>query len=467
MPPVSNPHDAIRHIESTLQDNLGAKKYKNWFGPTTKLQLSESELTVVVSSPYLVPFLKREYHQLLIDITAECVGPAAKVRYEIGSELEMTPVPDDVKDAAVPLTSVNHKTAPNTKKAEAPRSNRKLKRMNDFVVGSCNALSVQAASQICADPGAVSPVYFQSTVGNGKTHLLEGLRHKLKQLHPDLQVMLITAEQFTNYFTQALSARTLPSFRHRFRNIDVLLVDDVDFFDGKNAVEEEFLHTVKSFESADRQVVVTANRHPRLLERSSDELKSRFLSGLVCRLERPDTETRRELVRRHAERQSTAICESTINDVAKQFTSNCRELEGAVNLLSTWSRMSKKKLTPGIARKVLSQIERDCLKVIRLCEVETAVCEMFGIEQSDLKSSSRKQTVVQPRMLAMYLSRRLTETPYAEIGEYFGGRNHSTVLSAERKIRDRISSNGTIKVSAETWGVEDVIQVLEDRIRAV
>lgn len=455
----------IKTIQQLLQESLGQRRYQNWFGGTTVLELHDADLTVHVQGPYLVKWIQQQFGQDFQSIVASVVGPAAKISYEVGQEVFLSEIPTGSEYKTRPMASVSRTTSEPVA-AKKRIFGKRARSLSEFAIGPSNELAMAAVHQVVNEPGTVTQLYLHSNVGNGKSHLLEAMRLRLRKENPQLQVLLLTAEQFTNYFTQALSAKTLPSFRQKFRNVDVLMVDDVDFLDGKKGIQDEFLHTLKQFEDGQRQIVVTANRHPRLLGRTSEELVSRFVAGLVCRLENPDLETREDIVRRHTARQQAKFPEPTVQYIASRFQNNGRELEGAVNILATWGQMTKKTVTVTVAQRLLSRLERDCMRIIRIADVEDAVCSLFGIEEETLKSKTRKQNVAQPRMLAMYLTRVLTETPYSEIGEYFGGRNHSTVMSAERKITEQLNENGTIRVSTETWELQDLIETLKDRIQA-
>ena len=465
MPPESESPHGVVAVRQALRERLGLRRYQHWFETSTQLEMVDGDLVVHVQSPYLVKWVQRQFQSVLADLSREFIGTASRVRYEIGTASATTLDPPVTPEPAPRKPSVARKT-PVADPPERRRSHRRAYRLTDVVMGPCNELAVSAVQQVAEDPGSLSPLYVHGAVGNGKTHLLEGLRRSLRIEHPHLQVMLLTAEQFANYFTQAYDARTLPSFRHRFRNVDVLLVDDVDFLDGKKVIQEEFLHTVKQFEQSGRQVVVTANRHPRLLTKTPEELTSRYVSGLICRIENPATETRRKIVRQYAQRTLTVrYSEKALEYVASRFPTSVRELEGAINLLSAWARMSKKRVTHQSAQQILSRLQRDCMRIVRLSDVEHAVCELFGVDSESLKSKSKKQSIAQPRMLAMFLARRMTQVAYSEIGAFFGGRNHSTVMSAEKKIAQQLANQKTVRIASETWIVQDLIETLEERIR--
>lgn len=500
----------LETLRTTLENKIGPRRYRNWFGGATRMDICGAQLQLFVASPYHVKWVQKQFESDLLAIAAGIVGPDVRIEYIVGADPALESGVPAVQEEALPeRLSPRLATVPKvTREALAdpsargrdtleprPRSaaatsgmpvqpsverrtafgagtrdvNGRSKRMyslSDFVVGEANALPMAAVQQFLTQPDLVSPLYLHGGVGNGKTHLLEGIRARLRKDYPQLQVLLLTAEQFGNYFSQALSSRSLPSFRAKFRNVDVLLVDDVDFFDGKKGFQEEFLHTLKQFEQQGRHIAVTSNRHPRLLTRTSDELVSRFLSGLVGRIESPDERMRLEIVTRHANRLKARFTPDALQHVASRFTGNVRELEGAVNVLATWSQMTKHKVTISTARQLLGRLERDCLKLVRVSDVENAVCEFFGVEAESLRSASRKRTLSQPRMLAMYLARKLTQSAYNEIGAHFGGRNHSTVMSAERKIAGAINSAETIVVAAEKWSLQEIVETLEQRIKA-
>jgi chromosomal replication initiator protein len=335
----------------------------------------------------------------------------------------------------------------------------------DFVKGPCNDLALTAALQVCQSPGTrYNPLVMCGGVGTGKTHLLEAVYRQIRSRHPSYHLQFLSAESFANCFTQALRDRSLPSFRQRFRNVDVFLVDDVDFLDGKRVIQEEFLHTVKQLESHERQIVLTCDRHPRLLTKSSEELVTRCLSGIVCRIEAPNLETRRTIVARKASRMSVNLSEEALDFVAQRFGGSVRELEGALNGLESYAIATGKPVGLSMARHFLADVQRDCLRVVRLPEVELTVCRFFGLEPQDIRSTRRSRSVSQPRMLAMYLARKLTHAAYSEIGQYFGGRNHSTVMSAEKRVREMLTSEAKVRVASQTVNLRDLMASLEQQL---
>ncbi|MEX1096662.1 MAG: chromosomal replication initiator protein DnaA [Planctomycetales bacterium] len=494
-------------VRRAIADGVGPRNFEHWFRDKTTLEIRGDELIVGVASPFLSTWMQRHFREPVGRAAQALLGHAARVVFRVDSRA--TPLRDtsssitmarrgtasDAPLAAQQIAIASparpraeerdssgdrsgrgvraqhpERPAQNERSAAAPsgaRTGRRFADLDDFVVGACNELAWTAAGKVAEAPGAsYSPLYLYGAVGSGKTHLLEGVYRRVRRSFPALQVTFLTSEAFANYFTEALRDRSLPGFRHKFRTVDVLLVDDVDFLDGKRAIQEEFLHTVKQLESQGRQILVAADRHPRLLSRLSDELTTRFQSGLVCRLEPPDPETRRRIVQVKAARLEAEIAPEALDFIAQRFRNNVRELEGALNCLATWHAISRRRVTLSTARQVLADLERDCARVVRMCDIESAVCAFFDVAPQDLRSARRHRSVSRPRMLAMYLARKHTQSAYSEIGNYFGGRNHSTVMSAERNVRKWIDERTTVRVGGHAWGLGDVLEMLEQQLQA-
>ncbi len=459
----------VGRILQLLQSALNERRNRNWFdGKSSRIDWRHEALVVFAPNPLLLGWLQKNYHELLWETAREVGGPDAVVRYEVDAALKaVVPERELNGSAAPPLRMVTKALAPGSPPPPRSRAPKPFE-LQRFVRGPSNELAATAVQTLIDFPDSCpNPMYIHGGVGCGKTHLLEGLREGLSRRQPGLQLLSLTSEEFTNFFTQALDARSLPSFRQKFRNVDVLLVDDVDFFDGKRVVQEEFLHTIKHMLNHGRRVVVTADRHPRLLSRTSDELLSLYQSGLVCRLEAPDAGTRLNIVKQLADRMKLNATADALEFVADRFTRNVRELEGAVHFLTTWQNVNAGRVTVSGARDALSVLVRDCMKIVRLTDVENAVCNLFGLPADELRSARRQRTVSEPRMLAMFLARRLTQAAYTEIGAHFGGRNHSTVMSAERKISDLIKSKASVRIAAQDWPVSELIAQLEQQLKAV
>lgn len=469
MPPVEDrPPDAQRlpDLHEQLQSLIDERAWQHWFEGKTRLLAEGEELVVIVGNPYLLTWIQKRFQGALQELATRQIGPEARLRFAVDSAVVTGATPPK-PGATSTQRSVARRLPPGGSTAGPGNRRRVYADMKDFVVGPCNDLACAAAQQVVADPSAqYNPLYLHAGVGSGKTHLLEGMYRKLQEGRRGLQVLLLTAENFGNYFTSALREKTLPSFRQRFRNVDVLLVDDVDFFDGKRGFQEEFLHTFRKLEGEGRQIIVTSSCHPRLLGKTSDELISRYLAGLVCRIELPDLDTRRSILQQRTRRLQLPVDERAVDFVADRFSGSVRELLGAANCLHTWHRMTGRRVTVTAAREVLSRLERDCIRIVRIADIDGAVCRLFGVTSERLKSSARSRDLTQPRMLAMYLARRMTKAPYSEIGAYFGGRNHATVISAEKKIARMLDGQACIRVSGDEWPLAELVTTLQQQVLA-
>lgn len=463
-------HDVVdlqEKLRGALCRHLGERNLANWFRDDVSLSIEGDTLILGVGSPFLLTWMQKQFRGQLAAAARGLLGPSASVRFHVDAEM--------VKRVAERNQSADSKpggkNAPSPESASAApvpsTSQRRFADLGDFVDGSTNEFAFMAASEVAEAPGAKhNPLFLHGGVGVGKTHLLEGIYRRIRRNFPNKRVLYLTAEAFTNYFTQALRERSLPSFRQRFRGVDVLLIDDVDFLESKTKTQEELLHTFQQLESHHRQIVLASDRHPRLLTKTCEELTSRFVAGLVCRIEPPDFETRLEIVNRKADRLNANISTEARRDVAQRFQKNVRELEGCLNCLATYHSMTGKRIGRSTARRVLAELERDCIRAIRIRDVETAVCDLFGVEADDLKSAKRHKTVSRPRMLAMFLARKLTLAAYTEIGDHFGGRNHSTVISAEKKVRQWLDADEPVTVAARTWPIGEVVAAIEQQLRA-
>lgn len=500
-------HEDLRceTVLSEMKTRLGARPFALWFENKVRLEIHGEQLVIAVGSPFLLNCIQRQFRRDLTAVAQAVLGAAGVFQLVVDASLALGGDSSSMKQGTGPqatggragkrtsssaeadaacdspaveeLTSGSGKgrgpalrersASPTDSRPVSGNRQRRLADLVDFVPSQVTELALAACKQVVTRPGTqFNPLFLYGSVGTGKTHLLEGIAKQLRRAQPQMQVALLTAEAFANYFTQALTERSLPAFRQKFRNVDLLLVDDVDFFESKRVFQEEFLHTLGDLADHGRQVVVTADRHPRLLTKLSEELVSRFQSGLICRLESPDLGTRQEIVARKARKLEGEFAPEALQYVAERFTGNVRELEGALNCLQTFYSLGRKKITAAVARQVLADLERDCLKVVRLADIERVVCQVFGVKSKDLKSNSRVRTLAQPRMLAMFLARKHTQSAYSEIGQHFGGRNHSTVMSAERKVRKWLTDNTPVRVASQHWTFQEIVSNLEQQLLA-
>lgn len=480
--PVSHEQSRSSFLDA-LRARIGEHNFQHWFVSRSQVRLERSTFSVSVGSAFLSTWMQRKFSGDVLAVARE-VLPGCSVDWRIDEKLEADDVSDKSSDSesSEAGSTLSAKTSEQVVSVGAAKSRsqragaqhgstrregRRFAKLDGFVQGACNELAVTAARQVASHPGErFSPLYIHGGVGVGKTHLVEAIYCEVRKQNPESQVIFMTAESFGNQFTHALRNQSLPSFRARFRNVDVLIIDDIGFLNGKPGMQEEFLHTFEQLSSHGKQIVVTADCHPRLMSKLSGELTTRFLSGLVSRLEAPDFQTRRQIVQLKMQPFAGQVSEDAMNLVARRFTHSVRELEGALNTLRTWHAMTKKKVSAQTARQALSELERDCIRVVRLPDIEAAICNLFGIDACDLKSDKRTRSVSQPRMLAMFLARRHTQAAYKEIGDFFGGRNHSTVVAAEKKVDTWLRAEKELTFAGRNWHLSDVMESIEQQLLA-
>jgi len=460
-------------LRDHIRDLVGRQNYNLWFESKLDLQPTGESLTVLVSSPFEQTWVQRQFGRHLLHAVKKAWGPSAGVVFQVRTKAEPNsdqtaqtiPIAVTDKQEAEPHTSPSSTSKSQTDRDPLTGQTRRL--LSEFVVGKENELAFTASCRVSEHPGQqYNPLVIYGGVGTGKTHLLDGIYWSVRKRNPQLNVLRMTAETFANFFSQALCERKLPAFRHKMRSADLLLLDDIEFLDGKKVFQEEFLHTIKKLEESGKQMVFTTDRHPRLMEKSREEMTSRLSAGMLCRLETPSVETRLKIVKAKTRRMGIGLTPEIQDYVASRFSRSVRELEGALNCLQHAELVGEKRLTLNSARNILSDLERDCRRLIHLSDIEKCVCRFFGLQPEELKSKSRKKTVSHPRMLAMFLSRKLTQSPYSAIGDHFGGRTHSTVVSAENTVENWLEESRPLSISSREWSLSDVLGTLERELEA-
>jgi chromosomal replication initiator protein len=501
-------------LRAAVSERLGPTRFGLWFGESVRLGLSGKgdALEVRVPDPFFREWIQSHYATSLLEAAEIVLGRPMQLSIRIHDEAEpplgdvveppqadpdpdagphhrtsvTIPLPANPKaplnlpapDLPTPSSPGGPHPLPPTDLPQPPKrlqiapsnghsvamgsSNRPLRRLDDFVTGPGNRLAHAAASEISQSAGkAFNPLVIHSAVGLGKTHLLEGIGHALRKAHPHLNVAQFTAEAFTNSFLDAMRTGTLSSFRARYRGAGGLIVDDVHFLAAKRATQDEFLHTFNTMIDKGAPIVLTADQHPRLITRLTDELVTRFLGGMVVKIEQPDLATRKAILQTRASVRGVNIPEAVIAFIAENLRSNVRELEGALHTVIAQAVLTGKRLDLNLAQIALRDTIRHTSQSVGLRDVERAVCQLFQVSADALKSDSRARSLAYPRMLAMYLARKHVGAAYSEIGHHFGGRNHSTVISAEKKVQSwlRAEERGAVLPGFDT--VADVLADLE------
>jgi len=312
-----------------------------------------------------------------------------------------------------------------------------------FVVGPCNRFGHAAAVAVSERPAtAFNPLFLHGSVGLGKTHLMQAVAHGLRERNPQIRITYLSCEQFTNHFILALRQGSFDSFRDHYRHTDVLIVDDVHLLANKQRTQEEFFHTFNALHGAGKQIVLSSDSPPQDIPSLQERLVSRFKWGLVAEIEKPCFETRVAILLRKAEKIGIELPESVARFMAEHVQDNVRELEGGLLNLKALAALDGQTISLRLAQRALQPSTAAGRRAVRMDDVLEAVVAQFGVKLPDLQSKRRSQSVVGPRQVAMYLARKLTAMSLEEIGGYFGGRDHSTVIYAVQKVTDRMRVDG-------------------------
>ena len=448
-------------LERAIVQRIGEPRFNLWFVNHTQFQWEDDRLTVGVPNLFQQNYLESKFGADVAAAAAEVAGHCVPVRFCIDAALfqEARRQQEAVRQPA-PREETN---ANGSNRETASRSSRRWHRLSDFVVGPCNRVAHASALSVVESPGqGPNPLVMYGSVGTGKTHLLEGIYAGIRKARPEWNVRFATAEEFTNGFLHSMHGGKLAAFRRRFRECDALLVDDLNFLATKRATAEEFLHTFDALHSENRQVVVTCDCHPRLADEFTAEMTDRLLGGAVWGIAPPDAETRLAILRARTVRlgQPTAP-EEVLRYLADKMRGNVRELEGALHALRHYSRVTQKPIDRALADEALTDLLRHAVRVVLLTDIEGALCRVLKLESGALQAKQRAWAVAHPRMLAMYLARKHTAASYSEVGLHFGGRNHSTAVAAEKKVRTWLRDDGVLCLGERTLKVREVVELVE------
>ena len=468
-------------LREAIARRIGAPRYQLWFEPHTRFSWQDDQLLVGVPNHFFQEWLQTTFADAVRSAAAEVLGRPMQVRFAIDPELFRASRQAQVqgtetrssergapKQQAQPSASspdsnpVDVASGPPPSTPRPPPPKRLWRRLADFVVGPSNRVAHASAVHMAEAPGqGGNPLVLHGPTGTGKTHLLEGVYVGLRKANPTWRVCFTTAEEFTNRFVQAMRLGKLAAFRRHFRECDALLIDDLQFLARKRATQEEFLHTFDALMPAGRPLVATCDCHPRLTDELAPELTDRLLGGAVWGLTPPDVDTRLAILRAKAGRTGPPIPEEVLRLLAGQLRGNVRELEGALHSLRHLGRVTGRPIDLPLAREALGDLLRHAVRVVRLADVDAAVCRALRLAAGALQSRQRAWAVSHPRMVAMFLARKHTAASYSEVGSYFGGRNHSTAVAAEKKVRQWLQGNGELVLGERRLRVQDVVAMVE------
>ena len=427
-----------------LKESFNEKVFNVWIKPIMPLEVTDTYYKVAVKNDFFKTMLEENYAQVIEGVLAGIMSKNIKLIIETmdngssGSEAaeEMPAVP--AKREQQQLFNEN------TSVQQPDESNLNPKYVFEtFVIGNSNRFAHAAAQAVANDPAhAYNPLFLYGGVGLGKTHLMHAIGNRIKQNNPSMKVLYTSSEKFTNEIINSIQNKTTEAFRQKYRNIDCLIIDDIQFLKGKEQTQVEFFHTFNALKDADKQIIISSDRPPREIETLEDRLRSRFDQGLTADIQTPDLETRMAILRTKAASDNIVLPTEVITLLATNIATNIREIEGAYNKIVAYTSLMHMPKTAETAQKVLSDMGNDIkTRTITNEGIIKVVADHYIVKQDELFNKKRTQNIAFPRQVAMYLCRELADLSYPRIGELFGGRDHTTVIHAYEKISNFKNSN--------------------------
>ena len=419
-------------ILNALEKKVNRHSYDMWFKPTRFSHDADRKLFVAVPSQEFC-LIGERYNDLILE-AIENLG----LEYEDVEFVTTQPEPE-------PAQVVRHNGGLNASSAR-PAAQSKFDfdgaaqlnpryTFSGFVIGTGNQFAHAAALAVATAPGkAYNPLFLYGGVGMGKTHLMQAIGHEVKLRQPESSILYLSSEKFTNELINSIKHDKMVSFRDRFRSVDVLLIDDIQFLAGKERTQEEFFHTFNALHETNRQIVIASDRSPKELEQIEDRLRSRFEWGLIADIQPPDLETKIAILQKKAESEHTTLPDDVSQFIASNIRSNVRELEGALIRLVAYASLTGAEINLVTAQQVLKNIIDQQSRKVTIDAIQKAVSDQFGLRIPEIKAKNNSRQIVFPRQIAMYLCKHLTEASLPEIGRQFGGKHHTTVLHSIEKI---------------------------------
>ncbi len=428
-------HTLWEKVSAQIKENIGKTPFETWILPLKPTLENETSLIVEAPDAFFRDWVEKHYKQLIQETVRNLTKKAVIVT--LGSA-------DQDKNVSIENTSV-HLPGPASETNFCSNLNPRYT-FENFVVGASNRHAHAYSLAVAESPAKTyNPLFIYGAAGLGKTHLMQAICHKIKSHNQPVKICYMPSERFTTELIEAIQHHSTSKFRQRYRNMDVLVIDDIHFIAGKESTQEEFFHTFNALHDAHKQIILCSDRPPREISNLQDRLVSRFSWGLSTDIQPPDFETRIAILKKKIEREPVTVPEDVIYFIAQLIKTNIRELEGALVRIIAYSLLEEKVINLDLAKDVLKDLLREPKKLITVDFIQRCIAEEFGISLQDLKNKRRNKTVVFPRQIAMYISRELTDLSLPEIGAFFGGKDHTTVLHAYNKIKEGLEKDEVLK----------------------
>ncbi|MDH9851742.1 chromosomal replication initiator protein DnaA [Staphylococcus epidermidis] len=428
------------------QKRISNTSYQTFIKDTQLYSLKNDEAIILVSLPFNASWLNQRYSEIMQAIIYDVIGYEVKPHFISEDELASynNVNTQEVQEPQVQHSSIDDKT---WGKEQFNMHNT----FDTFVIGPGNRFPHAASLAVAEAPAeAYNPLFIYGGVGLGKTHLMHAIGHHVLSNKPNAKVIYTSSEKFTNEFIKSIRDNETEAFREKYRKIDVLLIDDIQFIQNKEQTQEEFFHTFNELHQNNKQIVISSDRPPKEIAKLEDRLRSRFEWGLIVDITPPDYETRMAILQKKIEEENLDIPPEALNYIANQIQSNIRELEGALTRLLAYSKLQGKPITTELTAEALKDIiQSPKSKKITIQDIQKIVGQYYSVRIEDFSAKKRTKSIAYPRQIAMYLSRELTDFSLPKIGEEFGGRDHTTVIHAHEKIANDIKSDPTFKQEVE------------------
>ena len=424
-----------RRCLSRLEAEFSAEDIHTYLAP---LQVGEDEsgFTLWAPNAYTMETVRERFLDRIMTVLEHLVGSAVAVNIQVGARSVVRALPGTPAARAKPMAD---------RAASVPNIDPNYT-FDNFVEGKSNQLGKAAATQVAMNPGrAYNPLLLYGGTGLGKTHLMHAAGNLMRANRPDVKILYLRSEQFVSGMVRALQQKGMDEFKRRFRTVDALLIDDIQFFAGKNTTQEEFFHTFNALFEGKQQIILTCDRYPKEVDNLEPRLKSRLGWGLSVAIEPPDFETRAAIVLAKAQAKGVELPEEVAVLMAKRMRSNVRDLEGALNTLVARANFEGKRITLEFAQETLRDLLTVHAQAITIPNIQRVVADYYQLRLADLLSKKRSRSIARPRQMAMTLAKELTEHSLPEIGDAFGGRDHTTVMHACRTIRDFRETDGKLR----------------------
>lgn len=412
---------------AVIEKKVGANAFELWFKPIKLCQLKEQHAVLEIPNRFFRDWVEDYYPSLIGEVMEEIVGQPVSLKFKIAEKQD-----SEGKRIDARLEGRKQRLA-----SKGIYLNPKYT-FSNFVTGQSNQFAHAAAMAVAESLGkAYNPLFIYGGVGLGKTHLITAIGNRIADKRHDFNILYVPSEQFTNEVVSAVRHGKTEELKGKYRNVDLLLVDDVQFLENKTATQEELFHTLNTLYEKQKQIVLSSDRPPKEIKNITDRLRSRFSMGLVADIQPPEIELRMAIIQKKAEMERIHLTEEVISFLASKIRSNIRELEGCLIRLGAQSSLTGEPIDVTMARKILKDIISDDDKPITIEQIQKLVADYFSLKCLDMKSKKRTKEIAIPRQVAMYLCKQFTDSSLSEIGKNFGGKDHATVIYACRQIEDR------------------------------